>query len=226
MKIDDKYNDPIRARILNVRNSMIKRCYDESSGSYRIYGGRGIKVCDEWLNDKESFYHWALTNGFEKGLQIDRIDVNGNYEPSNCRWVTSKVNNNNRRDNRIFEIDGVTHTLSEWCDIYNIDLEAVRGRVNDCKWDIERALTTPLKKTKYYVVDGERNTINGFCKKLGLCPATVRQRMKYGYSIEEALSDENFMHNGNRTKRKLEKYGTYHVTFKDSPKHTFTKVER
>ena len=226
MTIEDKYTNPIRARLLNVRKSLISRCYDEENPNYCNYGKRGIKVCDEWLNDKESFYNWALANGYEKGLQIDRIDVNGNYEPSNCRWVTSKVNNNNRRDNRIFEIDGVVHTMSEWSDIYGISNECVRHRINQLKWDIKKALTTPIKQKTYYVVNGERDTIEGFCKKLGLCSGTVRQRMKYGYSLEEALSDENFMYNGNRTRRKLEKYGIYHMTFKDNAKHKFVKVER
>ena len=77
--------------------SMRQRCRNKTHKSYQYYGGRGITVCDEWLNSFESFCDWAMNNGYAEGLQIDRIDGDGNYEPSNCQWVTPKVNNNHRR---------------------------------------------------------------------------------------------------------------------------------
>lgn len=76
------------------------RCYCETDTGFPLYGGRGITVCDEWKNDFTAFRDWALSHGYREDLSIDRIDVNGNYEPSNCRWATAKEQNNNKRNSR------------------------------------------------------------------------------------------------------------------------------
>lgn len=83
--------------VIQIWWSMKKRVYSTWHKRYKDYGGRGITICDEWKNSYENFYRWALANGWQKGLQIDRIDNDGNYEPSNCRWVTNKENCQNRR---------------------------------------------------------------------------------------------------------------------------------
>lgn len=76
---------------------MKRRCYDKNFEQYKDYGGRGIFVCEEWLYSFRNFYDWAMSHGFSEELEIDRIDNDGNYEPDNCRWVTHKVNANNRK---------------------------------------------------------------------------------------------------------------------------------
>lgn len=118
---------------------MKDRCYNPKDKRYKNYGGRGIKICNEWLNSFESFYEWSLENGYKDGLTIDRIDVNGNYEPNNCRWTTWDVQCNNRTNNVYIEYNGEINTLKQWCDILNIDYKKAHNRIHKLKWDVKRA---------------------------------------------------------------------------------------
>ena len=90
-----------RTNIYYVWMNMRCRCRNRKNAEYKNYGGRGISVCEEWQNDFMSFYNWAITNGYKKGLTIDRVDNDGNYEPSNCRFVTNKKNNRNKRTTKL-----------------------------------------------------------------------------------------------------------------------------
>ena len=130
------------SRIYQTWADMKGRCYNQNNQSFKNYGGRGIKVCDEWKNDFKTFYDWAMSNGYEDHLTIDRKDANGNYEPSNCRWATYKVQENNTRRNHFLTYNGKTQTMKEWAEEVNINYNTLVGRINRLHWTVEKALTT------------------------------------------------------------------------------------
>lgn len=106
-------------RLCTVWSTMLHRCEDPKREKYPSYGGRGIKVCDEW-HDVDAFVDWAESSGYSEGLQLDRIDNDGPYSPENCRWVTAKENARNRRDSKRLTLLGMTKTVAEWCEVVPI----------------------------------------------------------------------------------------------------------
>lgn len=122
-----------------------KRCTNKNYKHFNHYGGRGITMCNEWWDSFQAFYDWSVSNGYKEGLTLDRIDVNGNYCPDNCRWVNRKVQANNTRSNHYITFNGETHTMSEWAEITGISYSTLRSRINLYKWDINKALTIPVK---------------------------------------------------------------------------------
>lgn len=132
-------------RLYRIWENMRTRCYNSKTINFHLYGGRGIKVCEEWKNDFISFYNWAMYNGYKKGLSIDRIDNDGNYEPKNCRWATEKQQSRNTRTNRLIKIRGEIHCFSEWVEKLKLTQSALRYRINK-NWSEERILNTPLRR--------------------------------------------------------------------------------
>lgn len=132
-------------KLKKVLVHMKERCYNPNDRRYDDWGGRGIRVCDEWLNDPEAFVRWSVENGYQEGLTIDRIDNNGDYFPENCRWVTLSENNQNRRSSRNYTYNGKTQNLQQWCNEYNVSRSMVHRRL-ELGWDIEKALLTPKKE--------------------------------------------------------------------------------
>ena len=109
-----------KTRLYHIYNDIKKRCYNKNAHNFDDYGGRGISVCAEWRFDYNKFRQWALANGYKDDLSIDRIDVDGDYSPNNCRWVDNVTQANNRRSNRIVEINEQIHTLAEWARILDV----------------------------------------------------------------------------------------------------------
>jgi len=118
-----------RSRLYKTWDSMKQRCYNPNDKSYSRYGARGITICEAWLNDFVAFSEWAMANGYSDNLTIDRIDVNGNYEPSNCRWADSIIQANNKRNNTKITYNSVTHTLAEWSRLTGIEAGTISIRL-------------------------------------------------------------------------------------------------
>jgi len=131
-------------RIYRIWAAIKTRCLNSNVDCYKDYGGRGIMICEEWKNDFKSFYDWAIQNKYEETLSIDRIDVNGNYEPNNCRWATSKEQADNRRNSIKKETTafGETKTLHEWSidERCVVNVHSLVYRIG-AGWEPERAIT-------------------------------------------------------------------------------------
>lgn len=151
-----------RTRIYGVYRDMYNRCYNKDDISYTNYGAKGITICPEWLGDFgiNNFSKWAYANGYDENAErgkctVDRIEADKGYSPDNCRLVSMQIQNNNKGNNRYFEIDGVTKTLSEWCKEYGgLCVQSVRGRI-ERGMDIKTALTNPMQKRKSEMTEEE-----------------------------------------------------------------------
>lgn len=143
------HNENNRSKHLLYRiwYQMIRRCENPKTNHYDRYGGRGISVCEEWHNF-ETFLNWSISSGWQpKGYSLDRINNDGNYEPSNCRWATRLQQGSNKSSNVIIEYNGQSKSMIEWSIETGIRWSALNHRINR-GWDVERALTTPMSKDK------------------------------------------------------------------------------
>lgn len=147
-----------KTRLYNIWKMMRKRCRCKNRFDYKYYGGKGIKVCEEWDNTDfgyDAFRFWALRNGYKDSLTIDRIDNNGDYCPENCRWVTMRMQQYNKPttkspipDNiklKTMTYKGKTLTIKEWANKLGVDHHALRMRLKR-GWSVERTIETPIKK--------------------------------------------------------------------------------
>ena len=132
-------------RLYNIWGCMVQRCYNSKTPCYDRYGGRGVTIYDEWRNNFQAFYDWAMTHGYKDGLTIDRIDNDEGYFPDNCRWITAKEQGNNRSTNRYLEFNGEKHTVSEWSELLGISTSCIDSRLRR-GWSIEKTLTEEIKK--------------------------------------------------------------------------------
>lgn len=126
---------------------MKTRCFNNNEKSYIHYGGRGITVCQEWL-DFDNFYEWSLANGYKKGYSIERKNVDENYCPENCCWIPLIEQAKNKRNTLYAELNGETKRLNEWCEIFGLNYKTVYNRINKCGMAPEQALTYKGKRGK------------------------------------------------------------------------------
>jgi len=135
-------------KLFHIWSGMKTRCYNPHAINYKDYGAKGVTICDEWLTDFAKFRDWAMSNGYSHELTIDRIDYNGNYEPNNCRWCTTKEQNRNRRSNKMITYKGETHCIADWADIIGMKYSILQRRLNNPHYTLERAFTEPPRKRR------------------------------------------------------------------------------
>lgn len=133
-------------RIYNEWIGMKARCDNPKATHYKYYGGKGIKVCKEWGSDFLTFYKWAIENGYSDDLTLDRIDINKDYEPKNCRWVTMAIQNRNKRSNRYLTFNGKTQIIADWAHELGISSKSLCARMKR-GWSVAELLTTPKLET-------------------------------------------------------------------------------
>ncbi len=133
-------------RLYECWNSMHKRCRGTSGKEHnRNYHGRGIRVCSEW-SDFKIFMAWAVENGYSDKLTIDREENDKGYSPDNCRWITIKEQQSNRRTNHLLTFNGETKTCSQWAEQYNMKLSCLYERLRR-GWNTEKAITKPVRRS-------------------------------------------------------------------------------
>lgn len=134
-----------KTRLYNIWCGIKGRCFNPNEQAYKLYGARGISICDEWKSSYENFEKWALQSGYKETLTLDRKNVNGDYKPSNCRWITMQEQQNNRRNNNVITYKGQTHTTAEWARLLGMNYHTLQTRLHRNKWSVEKAFTTPVK---------------------------------------------------------------------------------
>lgn len=182
-----------QTRLYRIWCAMKTRCENPNFPRYCDYGGRGIVICADW-NLFPHFKAWALASGYADKLTIDRIDNNGPYAPENCRWATFTEQARNKRNNTWLVAFGENKKVVDWVNDARcvVDYSNLRSRLHE-KWESERALTQPLEiiakqKKRTITRDGRTQSINAWCRELGLKPAGVYQRLWRGLSNEEILA--------------------------------------
>lgn len=177
-------------RLYNIWQGIKTRCYNPHYYNFAGYGGRGIVMCDEWLNDFYSFREWSLSHGYNDKRSIDRIDNNGNYTPDNCRWTTPIMQCNNKRNNIVITHNGVSKTLTQWCNEYNLCVGTIYDRIRN-GWDPEDAITVPTHfKDNLIFYNGRMQSMSAWAKELNIQRHTLFNRINVlHWPIEKAFSE-------------------------------------
>lgn len=186
-------------RLYRIWADMKRRCKNSDRPNYKNYGGKGIRVCQEWENSFDSFREWALNNGYSDDLSIDRIDNDGNYEPSNCHWATAKEQANNKRNNFLISYKGETRTLAQWCEVFGLERNVVAMRIYRDNIPFEEAIKKGNRVKRLLTYKGKTQSIAEWTKELGFKKNTLDNRLnKLGWTVEKALSTPELSYNWDR----------------------------
>lgn len=182
-----------KTRLYRVFKSMKDRCFNKNNAYYKNYGGRGITICREWLDDFAAFYNWALCNGYDENAPkgectIDRINNNGNYEPSNCRWVNNKVQQSNKRSNKKYKYKNKLMTQNEIAKDLNISPATLINRIN--KYGFDKAISYKYNEkpnTKYITYKNKTMNLKDWAIVLEIPYTRLSKRISEGWEIEKAF---------------------------------------
>lgn len=183
---------PFDTRLYGIWAHMISRCYNPKDVAYSRYGELGLGVCDEWRNDVHEFMKWAMSNGYDGKLTLDRRDNSRGYSPDNCWFKTAFEQNRNRKNNRIIDIDGETKLLVDWCAIYNIGYSTVIRRINT-GWSEKDAITIPVRSVartrwkKYISIGSDTHTLKEWSEISGVHVSTIAKRILNGWDAHKAV---------------------------------------
>lgn len=149
------------SRLYRIYAQIKTRCYNAKSPNFKYYGARGIKVCNEWLGENGflNFYNWATNNGYDENLSIDRINVDRNYEPSNCKWSDNVEQANNKRNNHYVFYKGNKVTISQLSRMIKINRDVLYDRINNLQWCLNKAVNTPIRPKKQKGSKYDKNNI-------------------------------------------------------------------
>lgn len=191
-KIIHRIHGGTNTKLFRIWSGIKTRCNNCHNSNYRYYGAKGIRICPDWENSYETFREWALSSGYEDGLSIDRIDFNGNYEPSNCRWVAGSVQQRNRSSNRIITYNGESHCLSEWAEILGIDSDVLLKRLGSKNFSLEEAFTLPVRvhdhRNEIIKFNGESKTLLEWANSLSIPYNALRSRLySQHWDVERAF---------------------------------------
>lgn len=182
------YSKKDNLQLWYIYHGMKKRCYNSNCKRYKDYGGRGIVVCDEWLKGFDYFAKWAYENGYDVGLTIERDDVNGNYCPENCRWITRREQAYNKRDSIKVLYHGETKDLMVWCNELGLKYDTIHHRITH-GWNAVDAFEKPI----------EEKSFADICRENGVNPGTAYDRIhKLGWSFDRAVTTKSFGRGANQ----------------------------
>ena len=168
-------------RIYSIWSGIKNRCYNKNKREYRLYGAKGITMCEEWKNDFMCFYNWSMANGYSDSLSIDRVDNNKGYTPDNCRWADNMTQTLNRSITKYVEVNGKFYTIPQLSKLYNININCLYARAKKYGYT-EEILKAYHRKYKY---KGENYTLTELADKVGLSIQAVAYRIKRGWNMDD-----------------------------------------
>lgn len=179
-----------KEKLYSIWSNMRNRCNNPRCKDYKYYGGKGVSVCKEW-DDYMVFRKWSYENGYSpnKKVSIDRIDSNGGYEPSNCRWADRETQANNMSSNHLITINGETKNLTQWAKEFGLPPKHVETRIRQYGWDEVKALSTPINNHRIYVeYDGEKRLLSDLAEEYDIKYMTLYNRLyTQGWDLKKAL---------------------------------------